>query len=104
MQRQAGCSVPVIQLMSTGYSMLKFPVHTLNLRTSRMVVTFAPAKNGGVGRSESVPISKNSPSIDIGAPNRPKRVSSAPYFSRPYLNPNTCNQLPVPGADGKSNP
>src|SRR5437870_9801080 len=40
--------------------MLKFPVHTRNFRTSCTTVAVAPPKEVGVGRNESVPISRNS--------------------------------------------
>src|SRR6266702_515164 len=75
--------------------MLKFPVHTRNSRTSCITVAVAPPTKVGVGRNESVPISRNSPSINIGGPNGPKRLSSAAYLSRPYLNPNTCTASAV---------
>src|SRR5438552_16840336 len=80
--------------------MLKFPVHTRNSRTSCITVAVAPPTKVGVGRNESMPISRNSPSINIGGPNGPKRLSSAAYLSRPYLNPNTCTQPPLSGAEG----
>src|SRR5436309_13229295 len=82
--------------------MLRFPVHTRNFRTSCITVAVAPPKEVGVGRNESVPISRNSPSINIGGPNRPKRVSSAAYLSRPYLDANNCTQPPLSGAEGSS--
>src|SRR5260370_16038820 len=84
--------------------MLKFPVHTRNFRTSRTTVEVTPPKEVGVGRNESVSIPRRSPSIKIGGPNGPKRLSSAPYLSRPYLNPNTCTQPPLFGAEGSSIP
>src|SRR6266705_4485789 len=84
--------------------MLRFPVHTRNFRTSCTTVAVAPPKEVGVGRNESVPISRNFPSINIGGPNGPKRLSSAAYLSRPYLNPNTCTQPPLSGAEGSSIP
>src|ERR1700693_1793837 len=84
--------------------MLKFPVHTRNFSTSLITVVVTPPIEVGVGRNESVPIPRKSPSIKIGGPNGPKRLSAAPYFSRPYLNPKTCTQPPLSGAEGSSPP
>src|SRR5260370_1725202 len=84
--------------------MLKFPVHTRNFRTSRTTVEVTPPKEVGVGRNQSVSIPRRSPSIKIGGPNGPKRLSSAPYLSRPYLNPNTFSQPPLFGAECSSIP
>src|ERR1700747_1410802 len=84
--------------------MLRLPVRTRNFRTSFITVVVTPPKEVGVGRNGSVPISRNSPSINIGGPKGPNRLSSAPCLSRPYLNPNTCTQPPLFGAEGSSAP
>ena len=53
-QRQAGCSLPLVQSISTGYMMLTFPVHTRNFNSSRVTVAIALPAKTGEGRNESV--------------------------------------------------